>query len=262
MAINPEKYGVKVISGLEPVWWVDRRRRVPGSNYIANEYCIRFGLLDSVYPGNVLVRCLEVDYKRTIDGIPVSDFQTPTDWKKLPRGWTWNTRLFEVKNNFNPFDDCKYDLLTQDGIRKAVEDGYLAETGSIDHSVFSTEVTKQGWRIVRDIYQQPYHPATMILQMDEVFDDGYEAQMKAVHLNDELYSTTEMSDHDYNVAELDELLNKIPFTDDEAKQRYREQILSLADFDDLEFRYSTTDGLQCKHWKRRRWYTIHMDQIM
>lgn len=258
--ISPERYGVKHPETEEVVFWVERLRRVLGSPFIANEYVVKYGLLESIYPDVVVVNRLDIDEKRTIEGVPVCEFKTPTEWRKLPKGWTWNTRLFDIMYDINFMDLNQYNILDPANILRAYHDGALAMVRDIDYSKFTTEITKQGWRIVRDIYQSEYHPATATLRWDEIYADGEEAYTEVKRLNHELTQTVDMGDHEFNVFTMDNLLNGTPLPSPELRAKYRETLLSLPDFDDLEFRVSSTDGIQWKHWKKQRWNSIQLDE--
>lgn len=257
--INKEKYGVKHPKEEIVVYWIERLYRWPGSQSIANEYTVQYGLLREICPDVIVVERLDIDWRREIDGTPIEDFVTPSEWRKLPKGWSWNTRLFTIANGLIPEQLNEYIVTRPEDVLRAYHDGVLKRVADIDYSKFSTEITKQGWRIVRDIYQTEYHPMSATLSWHEAYDNGKDAYAEANRLNKELAQTADMTDHEFNVFDMDNMLNSVPWHAPEIREQYREFLLSLSDFDDLEFRYSTTEGIQWKHWKKRKWNSIQLD---
>ena len=111
-----------------------------------NKYSFRFGIVDSIRGDEAVIIRLTFDRKRKIDGVPVEEMDFPTPWKKLPKGWTWNTRLFELDVHGSWEDAIEADYILSlddpDSIKKAYADGYLIPLDRYDNSEFESEIDK------------------------------------------------------------------------------------------------------------------------
>ena len=50
---------------------------------------------EKMYGGHVVSQ-LKAPEIRLINGIPFDEFQSETEFKKVPKGWTYNTEMFTV----------------------------------------------------------------------------------------------------------------------------------------------------------------------
>ena len=70
------------------------------------EYSVHYGMVDEQFSDAVCIDYLAPRERRRVDGIPIDEFQSEQRYRKLPKGWTYNTRLFEIS----------YDPLTEEEI--------------------------------------------------------------------------------------------------------------------------------------------------
>lgn len=109
---------------------------------------IRFGTVDSYYTYEVCVQLYDFCERRMIDGVPVERIETPTRWRKLPKGWTYSTELFKLTER--PFSNVKFNLSNSEDIIKAIEQGILVPAQERDYCHFEDVIDKaNGWRIER-----------------------------------------------------------------------------------------------------------------
>lgn len=63
----------------------------------SSEKEIWFGTVLEHYASEIAIQLYDLRDTRMIEGVPVKNFKTPSKWKKLPKGWSWDTVLFEIE---------------------------------------------------------------------------------------------------------------------------------------------------------------------
>lgn len=95
---------------------------------------------------------------RTVNGVHVfqiDDFVSEEKYKKLPKDWTYDTQLFEIttdKKVLDEFELFSYDIKNPNDIKEAYNKGLLVEKNKIFHGMIESEITKQGYRIIKKYY--------------------------------------------------------------------------------------------------------------
>lgn len=233
-----------------------------GSHNIVN-----WGIVTQHFSGEVQVQMYALYDNRTINGVPVKQFETPTRWQKLPKNWTYNTPLFEI--GYDRYDYHRgfreqYDMSIANpkSIMKAIEDGLLVKVQENDNAGFEAEIdVHKGWRIVRDYthalkHTQPYHTIR--------FSDVYGTYEEVRKVIDDRYAEwkrqSELSDYEWIVEQIDSILNryqKAHGISDKEKQRYRNWFMELKDLEKIEVRLY--DGeIQWKYPKHFRWNSVEL----
>lgn len=62
----------------------------------AHEYSVQYGLVDEQFSDAVIIDYIVPRERRIIDGIPLDEFKSEERYRKLPKGWSYDTKLFEV----------------------------------------------------------------------------------------------------------------------------------------------------------------------
>lgn len=58
-------------------------------------YNVNFGIVDEQFSdGMVWVDYISQKERRLVDGIPLEEFESEIRFRKLPKGWTYNIKLF------------------------------------------------------------------------------------------------------------------------------------------------------------------------
>lgn len=221
---------------------------------------VSFGTVEEQYTSEICIQLYEFPDNRRINGIPVNDFRTPTEWKKLPKGWTYNTELFEMAWDTRPKELIDLRINRKADLLKAIRLGFLVKVQNIDHCTFEAEIDgKNGWRIVRK------YPSTVRANLSYISVDFHDAYSTYEDANEviekrdaELRMQAEMSDYDWSVMQIDETLSRwaaLYSKPDEEKEKYRAWLLQLDDIEDVVTRCSV-EGLQWKYEKGKKWMTI------
>ena len=171
------------------VYWVTK-------DYYSNYY-VTYGIIDCLSDSGAMIDLLSVYERRRVNGIPINEFKSETKFKKLPKGWTWNTELFEITfDKFNKWtaDDC-LSLTDAENVKRLLDKGILVRTREIFDGEIQAEITKEGYRIVktypmwRRLKQKsatvPYH---------KLYHDFKSAEREAESLNAEIERQTTLTD--------------------------------------------------------------------
>lgn len=221
---------------------------------------INFGIVEEHYASSIALHLIERRDTRRIDDIPVKEFKTPTRWQKLPKGWSWNTRLFEITEERFP-EELRCNIDDAEKILQLYKEGYLVNVEDNDHAHFRSEVDKKyGWRIVREYPMLEYHPSYISVSYYNVFTSYADAKAELDKIHAEYSRQADMSDYDWSVEQIDHELDrwaKLYSITDVEKQKYRDWILAQRDVEDIEVRVAQ-GGIQWKYWKNKRWLNIEV----
>ena len=221
---------------------------------------IKYGTVEEHYTSEICVQLYDFCERRIINGIPVEDIQTPTKWKKLPQGWNYGTRLFEL--DYRPLPENTKNLKPNNpnDILKAIEEGILVKVQTIDYGRIEATIDKEkGWRLERK-YDGEYHPFYVSLNFHKVYKTYEEAQAVLDAEIAEFKRQSELSDYDWAVEQIDKELKRWAYMysiSEEEKQRYRDRILSLNKVEDIEIRIFH-GSIQWKYWGKKRWMNIEV----
>lgn len=212
--------------------------------YVHNSYnaeCVRYGVVSGHYTDATIVQLYEPRDMRRIDGVPIKEFETPTKWRKLPKGWSYDTKLFDL--TFDEFPKEKsYEINNPQDILDAIADGVLVKVQDNDHSEIRTEIDKtEGWRICRDYPYGSHYPEYIGLQEYQMYETYQEAEAVIKKHDEELKRIAELSDYDWSVEQIDNTLGRwahMTSDSDKLKYKYREWLLNLDRVEDIETRIS------------------------
>lgn len=224
---------------------------------VGNRVFVHYGIVDDVFTDGYWVDFLEPKETRLINGIPLNDFPAYSEWKKLPRGWTYNTELVSITSEDVDSMKKPINLKNPDEIYKAYCDGLLIKAKDKFHGTIETEVTKQGYRIVK---KWEMSVTNLSLPHYKVYSSYEEAEAEVTAYYDELKRISELSDYDWSVEQIDRTIdywayiNSVP---QDTKERYREFLLSKPNVEDLVVR-GYGDRLQWKYDRNKRWNTIEL----
>lgn len=225
---------------------------------------VSFGIVEQHYPGTICLQLLEPCDYTLINGIPKKELVTPTKWQKLPKGWTWNTKLFEtsiddVRAERMGFFDKHPDIIKNpEEILSAYQSGIFVKVQDNDHSSIEAEIDKKnGWRIVRRFYYGDNHPMFISVDFREVYRTYEEAQKVIDAHEAELKRQTELSEYDWSVEHIDYTLDRAIFLTDLEREKYREWLLTRDHVEDIEVR-CVAGNVQWKYWKNKKWMNIEI----
>lgn len=220
-----------------------------------------FGTVHEFWHDCVQIKMWNLKDTCRINGIPKVEFKTPTKWQKLPKGWSYDTRLFEKTWDAIDWKDHSKFITDKENLKGCMDDGILVPSSELDWSKIETEIeSRKGWRIVRR-YDSEYHPDTISKQYNEVWKTYDEAKKICDERKAELKREANLSDYDWSVEQIDRTLdkwNRMYGTDGETeKKKIRDFILSREKVEDIEVRIFSK-RIQWRYWKNKRWNFVEV----
>ena len=192
-------------------------------------------------------------------------FLSVTKWQKLPKGWTYNTELFEMEwrnNDWAVLNTLRID--NSEDIKTALEKGILVYLKDYDQTVPHSEVDKKlGWRIRKEHDDSVYKYPFITLQKNNAFKTYAEAKAVIDAQEAEWKRQSELTDEEWSIEQIDHDLQrwaKIYSKSPEEMQRVRDFLLGMDKIEDIETRVFGGD-FQWKYWKNKRWNSIDIDNI-
>lgn len=226
------------------------------------KYHVAWGMVDEQFSDAVVIDYLTLRERRLINGVPIDEFKD-NHYKKLPKGWTWNTRLYSITYADDMTDDEQnfvFDLKNPDCVKEAYNKGYLVKDSTIFHGVIEEEITKEGYRIVKKYPNWRHHIDHVSVMPHKVYFTYGEAEKEVNDNRAEFTRQAELSDYDWSVEQIDHTLNRwkiINDASDKEVQSYREWLLGLKNIEDIETRVFG-GNIQWKYWKNKKWNYIEL----
>ena len=226
------------------------------------DYSVEYGMVDEQFSDAIIIDYIVPRERRRVDGIPIDEFQTEQRYRKLPKGWSYNTRLFEITYDELTSEEIAYtlDLKNPESIKYAYDKGWLVKDCNIYHGTIDSEITKEGFRIVKKYPMWESHIDHTSVRPDKVYFTYKEAQDEVETNIAEFNRQASLSDYDWSVEQIDKTLKfyqKLHSVSDNEIKRYRDWLLGMSNVEDIETRISL-GNIQWKYWKNKRWNNIEL----
>lgn len=229
------------------------------------KYNVGWGMVYEHFSDAVVIDYLEPRERRIIvigdKCIPIDEFQSETKYKKLPKGWSYDTRLFKIE--YEPFCGEKMiliDIYDPSSVKSAYDKGYLVKSENIFHGNLESEITKDGYRIVKKYPMCAHHIDHVSINPWKVYFTYDEAKKEVDENIAEFTRQANLSDYDWSVEQIDKDLDrykKITCDSDEHIGKIRDFLLGLDKVEDVETRISGGE-IQWKYWKNKKWLNIEV----
>lgn len=223
-----------------------------------HKYEVHFGRVAEQFWDAVCIDYLHGKENRLINGIPFNEFESETRYRKLPKGWDYNTKLFELTTEKN---EQSINIKKPSEIIEAYNKGILVKDIEISQAVIEAEVDKnKEYRIIKRYPQWQYHVSRVSLRPDRIYLTYEEAQKEVDENILEFYRQANLSEYDWSVEQIDKALNiwaALRGINNETKVKYRDWILSLENVENIETRISSGE-IQWKYYNRIRWNNIEI----
>ena len=236
----------------EVVYWCE--------NLGNGKYQVNYGIVDQEYYDRVAVDLLSVPETRRINGIPFDEFKDDR-YHKLPKGWTYNTKLFEETND--PLPEGLKELKIQNpvDIKKAYENGWLVKKSTINPGYMSAEITKEGYRIKVDygLRGELLDRRTCVgVYRDKLYRDYESAEREMETELAEFQRQAALSDDEWSKEQIEKSLTKYRMAfgvSEEIIDKCRDYLFNLTNIFDVVTRV-TTKGLEWKYDRNRKWMSV------
>lgn len=208
-----------------------------------NAWRVHWGLFAGYDRGNCIIEPLvsmETRWVKTMNTpwMPFNDFESETEWHKLPKHWSYDTELFWIENRY-PDDAkewcCDVDNLAE--IQKAFDKGWLVTNFNIDHRVIESDIDHDYYRIVKKAHDLMYIDHTrysVYLKPKQIYVEYDKAKKYA----DARYADEKRRADKANHRNAMESLEKhLTYVDKNLVDKYREKILSMGKIEDFILRH-------------------------
>lgn len=225
-------------------------------------YTVKYGMVDEQFSDAVVIDHLTARERRLVNGIPIDEFESETKYKKLPKGWTYDTRLFEITHSDLTDEEISFliDFKNPETIKQAYDLGYLVKDCTIFHGVIEAEITKEGYRIVKKYPMWKHHIDHVSIRPDKVYFTYEEAKDEVDKNVKEFERQLSLTDYEWSVEHICKNLDIFKAIHDLSERdidAYREFILGMDNVENIETRVYQGQ-IQWKYEDKKRWNYIEL----
>lgn len=233
------------------------------------EYSVGFGRVDEHLGGVVYIDYLVLDDRRTVSSayfkdVPVKEFQSETSFHKLPKGWSYDTELYQLGDYAFSKEERKeieaLKISDKNKVRDLYDRGILVKKQR-NRGVIDVEITTNGYRIVKRFYDN--YPTSISLLSHNVYDSYEEAKREVDKYVQEFIRQSELSDYEWSIEQIDKSISTwagIYGRTDREIAECREFLLMLERVEDIETRVIDR-SVQWKYIDRKRWSTVPCTEV-
>lgn len=228
-----------------------------------NDLTVRYGIVDEVYSDAIRVDFLGVRENRLVNGVPIMEFESDKKFKKLPKGWSYDTQLHEITFEEYEHPEVKIDLhdvsiKDHAAIKRAYDYGYIVKEEDKFWGVIEEEITKEGYKTVKRYPADRYHICSSTLFRGRLYYTYDEAKKIVDDYYTELERQANLSDEEWSIEQIDKTLDhwKAVYDVPEDKVKaYQDALMKLDRIDEVEVRIYG-NAIQWKREKNKRWNNI------
>lgn len=222
------------------------------------DWHVTWGLVDEHYVDALSIKTVRFKDVRLINGIPYNDFEPDKRRQKLPKGWTYDTEMYELTINYDGTPLEYFSLANPKDCLKAYNDGWYIDTKDYDFSHIEVDINKEGWKLVKRHYPyNPIPPAYISRPYCECFANYDDAVYYKEAHDAEILRQCELTDYEWSLEQIDHILDKavgLHYIIEDGANSIRKQLLE-EDVENIEVRLAN-GGIQWKLWKNKKWMTI------
>lgn len=211
-------------------------------------------------------RYVRVEWDKFKSAIPIEDYEWDGRWHKLPKGWTYNTMLYDVEHRHSKGDLSHVMLNDKDGIKKAIKDGLLIRNQDNPFYVIDSVITKDGYKIVKIVntdHTLNCNQWSDIIAYDKAFLTYEDAQKELTAYNAELARQANLTDEEWSIEEINKEIDRYIHLYGDRKdfaEKARAYILALPHIEDVEVRIFNS-SIQYKYFKNKKWITVSGENL-
>lgn len=236
------------------------------TNNIGNEW--DWGIVDDVYSDGYAIALYELVDCRRVESIPVAEYNFHKSYRKLPKGWNYDTDLVHLDfEHHKELKDVKFAFYDIDSIQNAIDKGVFVRPSSQDRVGYpEAEITKEGYRIVwkHDLYSSDPSKRSRsnyaIVNWRYVYSSYDEVKKVLSDYQAELNRLVEMSDYDWSLEQIDKVLNRSVFIAKEDKSKIKQWLIDNTNIEEVEIRCSSGYP-EWKYEKNKKWKQLNPDLL-
>lgn len=226
-------------------------------------YTVRYGIVDEQFSDAIVIDYLVLRERRLVNGIPIDEFESETKYKKLPKGWTYNTKLFEMTYSDLTEEEKEFGLIdieNSENIKHAYDKGILVKDNTIFHGVIGEDITKEGYRILKKYPMWQHHIDHVSIRPDKVYFTYEEAKSEVDKNVKEFKRQLSLTDYEWSVEHICknlDIFKAIHGLSERDIDSYREFILGMDNVENIETRIYQGQ-IQWKYEDKKRWNYIEL----
>ena len=117
------------------VYWCNRK---------GHEFSVKWGMVDEQFDRSVVyVDYLSPKEIRLVNGVPIDEFKSEEKFRKLPKGWSYDTRLYEITCT-DELKGIPFDIKDPKSIKELYDKELLVKDSTLFHGVIEAEITNKG----------------------------------------------------------------------------------------------------------------------
>lgn len=238
---------MKIVKG-DIVYWCSRT---------GHKFSVHWGRVDEQYFGEARIDYLAVKERRLIDGVPIDEFKSEDKFKKLPKGWGPDTKLFEI--TLAPIENRFMNIRNPKVIKRLYSEGLLVKRGTIFPGTVEAEITRDGYRLVKKYNSYlPRRIDSTTVPISQLYKRYAGAKLEVIRNREEFIRQSELTPLEWSIEQIDKDLNRWQQLNGETeieKEALRVRLLELERVEDIETRLWGS-SIQWKYWKNKRWNNI------
>jgi hypothetical protein len=181
------------------------------ANSYQHEPIIMYGVVDFYSCTDVAVDWLTLAERRIVVDLngkrtPFKLFKNDSDYRKLPKGWTYNTELYKIEYEKVNTKICYESIDKQ--IERAYNEGILVKKEITDYETIDAQVDNNGYKLLRKIPQHTVCRCGGTYRYDELYSTYYEAKEALDIYKAEMQRIANLSDRDWVLESVDKVLKR------------------------------------------------------
>ena len=223
---------------------------------------VGFGVLDDVFDGTAYVDLVELADHRYVDGIAIQYFHSETEWRKMPKGWTYNTELFKLEEIVPEAELARRRELRIDrpeDVKAALAEGFAVLAKENFHGVIEAEIDRHtGFRVVKRYphwtYSYPHHNTPYRrFNAKDIYLSYNEAKTHLKGIQEARRAELALTDDEWSWKEIEKDLKRL---EEPYMEHCRKFLGSLPDIWDVETKVVSGDMYWRMFEKKTEWKAI------
>jgi hypothetical protein len=188
---------------------------------------------------------------------PFKEFKNDADYRKLPKGWTYNTELYHIE--YEKIDTTIYDEPLDKQIERAYNNGVLVKKELTDYENIDAQVDSNGYKLLRKIAPYTICRCGGTYRYDELYATYAEAKKAIEDYKAEMQRVANLSDKEWVMEHVEKCINRhkaVYNSDNTYYNNVRDFFENRCDnIEEVDVR--VFDGvIQWKYWKNKKWKSL------
>lgn len=225
---------------------------------------VDWGEVVDIYDTTYGLRVYETKDLRLLNGIPIDEYEFDNKYHQLPKGWTWNTPLYDLSSDTEKFKNISLPT-TVDAIRHCIDIGFFVrpDEQSKNRHV-DVEIDKNGYRLVFKWDSDGINKSDSILNRGDktyrsvpfhnCFATYEEAQDVISQYKKEIESQGDMTDREWCLYEIRRVAERCNYSESEVNY-----IISMFEHDPKLEKIEVRNSFGALEWKyenKRAWQRV------